>query len=344
MNCTATIAILGLLAATAGAQAQTSFKLKRLSVAGNTNIDATAINDRGEIAASVFDTSGNVQSGIILKGKTVTTLPAPYQGSDAPMPQAINKRGDVLGYAYEGIQPHLFLWHAGHYEPDADVDLVIEQQQGPQPLPIGLNHSDGVFYTIITGQQNPTDPIYGHLSNVRSMPYLMRYQTAHSLNASGMLAGTTFYEASSEVFIGKGHAFTTLLPPGAVTAKGGYVNDGSEVAGTYIDSSNTQHGFTWSNGAYTSFELPEAAQAYSAAVTGINNAGRVVGVYTSQASGKTRAFLYNGAAATAFGTYYRTDLISVALNDKGAILVSRQIKEEPGHYESYRVTCAGSGC
>ena len=184
----------------------------------------------------------------------------------------------------------MFLLHAGHYDANADVTLVIEQQQGPAPLPIGVSRKDDVFYTIITGQQNPTDPIYGKLPHVRSMPYLMRYQTAHSLNASGMLAGTTFYSASSEVFVGQGKAFSTLLPPGAVTAKGGYVNDAGEVAGTYIDSGNVQHGFTWLGGTYTSFELPEPAQPYSATITGINNAGRVVGVYTSQTSGRSRAF------------------------------------------------------
>ena len=337
-------ATLALLAAASGAHAQTGFAARRLDVAGNHNIDATAINRAGEITASVFDRSGNLQAGIVLKGQTVTTLPVPYQGSGAPMPQAINDRGDVLGYAYEGIQPHMFLLHAGQYDANADVALVIEQQQGPAPLPIGLNRKDDVFYTIITGQQNPTDPIYGKLPHVHSMPYLLRYQTAHGLNASGMLAGTTFYSSSSEVFVGHGKVFSTLLPPGAVTAKGGYVNDAGEVAGTYIDSSNVQHGFTWLNGAYTSFELPEAAQPYSAAITGINNAGRVVGVYTSQATGKSHAFLYNGTAATAFGDYDGTDVISVALNDKGALLLSRQIAQQAGRYESFRVTCSGSGC
>ena len=99
-------ALLALLAAASGAQAQTSFNERRLEVAGNHDIDATAINIHGDITASVFDTSGNIQSGIILKGHAVTTLPIPYKGSAVPMPQAINDRGDVLGYAYESIQPH----------------------------------------------------------------------------------------------------------------------------------------------------------------------------------------------------------------------------------------------
>jgi probable HAF family extracellular repeat protein len=323
------------------AHAQTTFTEQTLSISGNKNIDATAINGKGDIVAAVFDSTRGTQSGVVLSGKKVTTLPSPYQGSGAPVPQAINDRGDVLGYAYEGIQPHMFLWRGGQYNAADDVTLVIEQQQGPPPLPIGLNHRDAVFYTIITGQMNPTDPIYGKLPKVRSMPYLLRYQTAHSLNADGTLAGTTFYESSSEVFVGKGKAFLELLPPGAIKSSGGFVNDDGEVAGTWTDSSNTQHGFTWLNGAYTSSELPEMAQPYSAAVTGINNAGRVVGVYTSQATGKQYAFLYNGQTVTAFGEHSAQDLVTVEINDGGGILVSRQIKQETANYLSYRLTCTG---
>jgi probable HAF family extracellular repeat protein len=340
---TAALATLALAPGLA-AHAQTTFTQKTLSIAGARDIDATAINAHGAIVATVFDSGDGTPSGVVLYGKKVTPLPAPYQGAGAAMPQAINDRGDVLGYAYEGIQPHLFLWRDGQYDPADDVTLVIEQQQGPPPLPIGLNHRDAVFYTIITGQMNPTDPIYGKLPKVRSMPYLLRYQTAHGLNADGLLAGTTFYESASEVFVGKGKTFTELLPAGAVKSSGGFLNDDGEVAGVWTDSGNTQHGFTWLNGTYTSFELPEAAQAYSAAVTGINNAGRVVGVYTSQATGQQHAFLYNGKTATAFGDYSGQDLVSAAINDVGTILVSRQIKQETANYVSYRVTCAGSGC
>jgi hypothetical protein len=326
------------------AHAQTQFRQEKLVIAGNSNIEATAINNHGTIVATVFDTNNNAQSGIALHRHTLTTLATPYSGAAAPMPFAINDQGDILGYAYEGIQPHMFLRRGGQYDPNADVTLVIEQQMGPPPLPIGLNRKDAVFYTIITGQSNPTDPIYGQLSKLHSMPYLLRYQTAHSLNASGMLAGTTFYGNASEVFVGQGKHFTELLPPGAKTAAGGFVNNAGAVAGAYTDSANTQHGFVYANGAYTSFDLPEEAAPYSVVVTGFNNAGRVVGVYESQATGKQHAFRFNGQTVTAFGNYSRADAVTVTLNDRGVMLVARQIDEQPGHYVSYRVTCGGTGC
>ncbi len=326
------------------ARAATRLTQQQISISGNTDIDATAINAAGVITAAVFDVPNNTQTGVILDHGAITTLPAPYAGSAAPIPRAINAQGDVLGYAYEGISPHMFLYRAGQFDPNADVSLVIEPQQGPAPLPIGLNRRSAVFYTIITGQQNPTDPIYGKLGHVRSMPVLLRYQTAHSLNGSGILAGTTFYGNASEVFFGRDRNFTELLPPGAVSSAGGFTNDAGVVAGTYTDSSNVQHGFTWANGTYTSFDLPEPAQPYSAAVTGINKVGRVVGTYASEASGKQRAFLFNGQTVTAFGKYGNTDVLSVSLNDHGTILLSRQIGQQADQYASYIVKCSGTGC
>ncbi len=331
-------------AASCASHATTRLTAQKIRLSGNTDVDATAINAHGAITATVFDTQANTQIGIILDHGQVTILPVPYAGSAAPMPQAINARGDVLGYAYEGIQPHMFLYHAGQFDPNADVPLVFEPQQGPPPLPIGLNRHDAVFYTIITGQQNPTDPIYGKLPHVHTMPALMRYQTAHSLNANGVLAGTTFYGNASEVFVGHGKNFAELLPPGAVGSAGGFVNDAGVVAGIYTDSGNSQHGFTWANGTYTSFDLPEAAEPYSAAVTGINNAGRVVGTYASQASGKRRAFLYNGQTVTAFGNYGGSDSVSVSVNDRGTMVLSRNIAQKVARYMSYVFKCRGDGC
>ena len=339
---TATLA--AAIAAPFAAHAQTAFHLHPIIVSGNADIDATAINKAGTIVGTLFDTTSNTQSGIALQNGTVTTLAAPYSGSAAPIPRAINDQGDILGYAYEGVPPHMFLLQGGKYNPNADITLVIEQQAGPPPLPIGLNRNDAVFYTIIFGLQDPTDPIYGRLAKLHSMPRLMRYQTAHSINNAGMLAGTTFYGNGSAAFVGKAKKFIELLPPGAKTATGGFVNNLDTVAGAYADSTNTQHGFTYQNGAYTSFDMPEPAQPYSVAVTGINDSGRVVGTYTSQATGKQHAFLYNGTAVTAFGKFSRADFITVSINAGGAILLSRQIQQSATNYKSYRVTCDGNGC
>jgi probable HAF family extracellular repeat protein len=343
------IGLATLLAATAlaaHAQAQTNFAIHRLGIAGNNNLNATAINDNNAIVATLFDTAANTQSGIILQHGTATTLPAPYSGSGAAIPQAINSHGDVLGYTYEGYHPIMFLWQNGQYnQAVSQIPLEIEQEAGPPPLPIGLNARDEIFYTIITGHENPTDPIYGKIANLRSMPTFLSYQTARSNNQAGMIAGNSFYESQSEVFVGKKKKdFTILLPAGAVSSNGGFVNDKGEVAGTYTDSSNVQHGFTWLNGTYTSFDLPEQAQPYSTIVTGINESGRVVGIYTSASTNMTHAFLYNGSTVTAFGQYDSANTVSVAINSHGAMLVAVQIKSNPTNYASYRVTCSGAGC
>lgn len=341
-----TLATLLAISLASQAQAQTSFTAHRLKIAGNQDIDATAINDRDDIVATVFKAADGTQSGIILRHGAVTTLPAPYSNSGAAIPQAINNNGDVLGYTYEGFQPIMFLWQNGQYnQAAAQIPLEIEQQAGPPPLPIGINDRDQIFYTIITGMENPTRPIYGKLAHLHSMPVFMRYQTARSNNRTGIIAGNAFYESKSEVFVGKGKQnFTTLTPPGAISATGGFVNDKGQVAGTYTDTSNIQHGFIWQAGAYTSFDMPEQAQPYSTIVTAINDSGRVVGTYTSASTGQTHAFLYNGATVTAFGQYNSADTVSVAINNPGTLLVSVQIQASATNYASYRVACSGEGC
>ena len=88
--------------------------------------------------------------------------------------------------------------------------------------------------------------------------------------------------------------------------------------------------------------MPEAAA--NIAVTGINNAGRVVGRYAAASNGKIHAFLYNGSTVSSFGLYNSTDNVAVALNDRGIMVVARQIVGEKPSYESYRVICSGTGC
>jgi probable HAF family extracellular repeat protein len=54
-------------------------------------------------------------------------------------------------------------------------------------------------------------------------------------------------------------------------------------------------GFIYSNGAYTTLMVPGAFNTY---LTGINNAGQVVGYYESSTTGNTYSFIYSGGTYT----------------------------------------------
>ena len=71
------------------------------------------------------------------------------------------------------------------------------------------------------------------------------------------------------------YTFTTLQYPGAQGTYPVSINKTGTVAGYYFDSGFSGHGFTYSNGTYTSIEAGSAC--YSTFVTGINDAGVLAG-------------------------------------------------------------------
>ena len=52
---------------------------------------------------------------------------------------------------------------------------------------------------------------------------------------------------------------TTLDPPGAVRTQAEFLNEHGEVVGVYRDANQTRHGFTWSKGVFTTFDVPGSA-------------------------------------------------------------------------------------
>jgi len=97
------------------------------------------------------------------------------------------------------------------------------------------------------------------------------------------------------------YAYTTLddpLGPLGTSAQG--INTSGQIAGYYLDSSNSSHGFLYSGGTYTTLDDPLAnAVAGGTAANGINGAGQIIGYYRD-ATFKYHGFLYSGGAS---GTY-----------------------------------------
>jgi uncharacterized membrane protein len=73
--------------------------------------------------------------------------------------------------------------------------------------------------------------------------------------------------------------FTTIDVPGAADTIAGAVNDSGVVAGFYIDSRGTSHGFIDRHGRFTTIDVPGAT---GTAADSINGTGVVVGSYTDR--------------------------------------------------------------
>jgi hypothetical protein len=163
------------------------------------------------------------------------------------------------------------------------------------------------------------------------------------LNNRGVLVGRSGLQVNgSEIeaaFAGGNGSYTTIAPPGATYVYSAAINDHGDVAGSYWDASHAYHGFVYAKGKYTVFDVPAKASALM--VGGINNLGRVIGVYTDPARSEQRLFWYNGSTVTGFGKFSEYDYVFPALNDRGEGIV----QDSTGPTQtSYTILCTGPGC
>ncbi len=347
-NKTGIVAALCVLSAAYSAHAATAaISLKRITLAGNSNVQAFAINDHDSIAVTLYDSSSNPLGSAILHGKTATTLPQPDTSFGPPQAQAIDNRGRVLVWARNpdtGVVT-MFLYAKGAYDPSYDetLEAPLSNNKNSPPNPFGFGGPGEVFFTYFISFSEPTDGAYGKPAHLRRVPTQATFNTIDSMNSHGIVAGTSYgLNGQGIVFVGAKKNFITLAPPSSKSVNGAFINDAGTVAGSYEDTSGMRHGYVYQGGAYTTFDMPEAASAI--AVTAINNNGRVVGTYESSADGKQHAFLYNGTTVTPFGTWKGYDTAAVAINNHGRMVV-RVLKEGNSiTYESYRATCTGTAC
>jgi uncharacterized membrane protein len=334
---------IGLALASAPAYAAgTHFGFKQIIVAGSSNVQAFALNNKSAIAGLYTDNTGG--HGFILSGSALTVLPAALpdcNGGTVPIPKSINAAGDVVGLTYCGTT-YGFLWHNGAYLQAGYVSLGI----GGAPV-IGINNKGEEFYDFYDGDGGFV-PYAGMPGAFQQLTPPGAFPYVSGLNNNGVLAGTSSPQVNSAVFTDDHGIYTGLVPPGAMDSFSGAINDHGEVAGLYQSSkTGAIGGFVYQAGAYTRFSIPRVdlyVGLYQvAAVHAINKAGRVVGIYTDSARNIQRAFLFNGTTVSLFGNFPPADIVTIALNDEGTMLVS-DYNGTQAKSTSWRVLCGGPGC
>jgi len=332
------------------APASTKFATSQIVIGGDVNVDATALNDSGVIVGTEYANITDAPIGVVLKGNSVSVLPPPYDPNGGPYPQAIDKNGNIAGWAGRGTGdfPSLFLWHAAtkKYDPSYSIPLNVDYGTGAAHIvnAIGLAADGEVFFNLIYSFSASDAPKFGTPGHLKLVPQLSRFVRLNSINATGAVAGIAFSSLGpGSVFMkDTTHGYKLLKPASASSADGGFINASGSVAGSYSDASRHWHGFVYTAGKYTLFDLPETAS--SATVTGFSDTGRVVGAYISAKTGEQHAFLYNGTTVSAFGTYDFSENVAVSINNHSNMTVARQFFDSKPNYESYRVTCSGTGC
>jgi probable HAF family extracellular repeat protein len=351
-----TCLILGATCFAAHAEAaSTRFITNQIVISGDINVDATALNDSGAIVGTMFAPITEHPVGFVMKDRAVSVLPPPYDRNGGPYPQAIDKAGNIVGWAGHGTAevPSLFFWHAATKKYDASYDILLNQifgnALGNTVNAIGLGANGEVFYNLVYSFSQSDRAEFGTPGHFKVVPLLSRFVRLNSINASGDVAGIAFSSTGpGSVFMHDTHGYKLLVPPGAQKADGGFINASGAVAGSHADKGvnplapGLWHGFVYNAGHYTTFDMPENSS--SVTVTGFSDTGRVVGTYTSSATLQKHAFLYNGTTVSTFGTYDSAENVSVSVNNHSVMLVARQFIDQKPNYESYKVTCSGAGC
>lgn len=128
------------------------------------------------------------------------------------------------------------------------------------------------------------------------------------INTTGDLAGDVG-DGPVRAFVNIKGVKTEFTPTGAVSAYAYAINTSNEAVGTYFDSSNNAHGFSWIAGTVKQITYPGAKQTN---VFGINDNGEITGTFTNS-SGLTYGF------TLIKGKYTQTDFADTAgVNKTGA--------------------------
>jgi len=116
-------------------------------------------------------------------------------------------------------------------------------------------------------------------------------------------------------------------PQGLATPSG--INDQGTVVGTYGSlPDQVLHGFIWSGGVLTSFDMPGSS---GTAAFAINNLGQIVGDYKT-ADGHFHGFLYSGGSFTTIDAPGATDTAITDINDSGQMVGTYTDSQHISHY------------
>jgi uncharacterized membrane protein len=172
-----------------------------------------------------------------------------------------------------------------------------------------------------------SDPLQMMLGDARISRHLAGSPTMTiplGINTSGDIVGSYFTGHDRDQFGFLYHAgnYTTLDILGIETLAWG-INDSGHIVGSYIEEEDLRafkrHGFFYTNGLYATFDHPASRKDWEDTVAqGINNAGHIVGTYSSPTG--LKGFLYiNGLYATIdYPSARQTN--AYAINDDGEIV------------------------
>lgn len=213
---------------------------------------ATAVNDRGEVVGSSFETD-KPRHAFVWRNGQMTDLGFSW-GSD------INNHGDIVGTNYlGGITFHAMLWRDGR-----TVDLGT--LGGSVSHALAINDTGEVVGASTVAGDNEMHA-FSWRDGVMTDLGPVGYGVAYDINNRGQIVGNNGF---LPVRWQRGTVQALTTHHGQATA----INDRGQIVGSFYDGSSS-HSFLWSAGRITEIVTPVEADYVD--VYGINNRGDVVG-------------------------------------------------------------------
>lgn len=207
------------------------------------------VNDSGAIAGQLYNFGGASSGFLLAPNGAFTSIVVPYPPADNTVVNSLNNKGVVVGAYYTS---------------------------GASPA-YGFEWKNGAF------SQLPSYP-----GSTYTWPY--------SINSAGDTAGDLIDQNGvTHGYLFQGNSFTLIDPPGSVYTLAIGVNDSDEVVGFYcttlqdcsIAGPEDIHGFVYSNGTYTTLDVPGSP---FTELDSVNDAGQIAGNYVDQ-NGLVHSFL-----------------------------------------------------
>ena len=193
--------------------------------------------------------------------------------------------------------------------------------QGSQTGFGGINDSDWVSGMLQTGAPKLIGFVRKPGGTVTTFLINGQPNLANKINNYGTVVGSYFPSPSSGNQVGykrysNGGVVTLKGPSGARSTVAYGINNAGKIVGAYVTTTSVQKGFTYLNGAYTtfyhsgwSFLEPHA----------INKQGVIVGGYLDSSS-KTHGFAYNNGQWVTVNVPGASDTVILGINDSGSMV------------------------
>ena len=257
---------------------------------------AVGINNNGQIVGRYVDTAGAFRGYLLSDGNFI---PIDLPGASATRPLGINLDGDIVGhYVINGQQEHGFLLRNG-------VFTAIDFPEAAHTVAVGINDNGAIAGYYVDAKKRTHGFVFNAGTFTRIDYPGAKETEAWSINNSGQVAGRYLgADGNYHLYRLNNGNFESFDYPGAVqTAPGGYshvggLNNLGDIVNNYASATpymnvgnpnvfGNVHGLLFSEGAFTSIDVPGAVLTVS---FGINDSRQIVGVYID-AAGRWHGYL-----------------------------------------------------